>query len=112
MSDITIRDVRLAYPEVEDPAVSVARSGSIELSNFSPEARVARAAVVADNVTGLVLENIVAIWPEDPSRVAAPMHGIWGRRLRGGLIDCPLLTASSPSAERYDLRDSNPLIRG
>jgi hypothetical protein len=112
MSDITLRDIRLVYPEVEDPAVSVPRSGSTELSNFSPESRVARAAVVADNITGLVLENIVATWPLDPARVATPMNGIWGRKLRGGIIDCPLLTASSAGTERYALKDSDPLIRG
>ena len=112
MSDITLRDVRIVYPEVEDPAVTVPRSGSTELSNFSPEARVARAAVVADNVAGLVLENVAAVWPSDPARVAAPMHGLWGRKLRGGLIDCPLLTSSSPAAERYALQACDPLIRG
>ena len=112
MSDITLRDVRLAYPEVEDPAVSVPRSGSIELSNFSPEARVARAAVVADNISGLVLENIAAAWPADASRIAAPMHALWGRRLRGGVIDCPLLAASDSKTERYDLKDSDVMIRG
>jgi len=112
MSDITIRDVRLGYPEVEDPAVSVPRSGSIELSNFSPEARVARAAVVADNVHGLVLENIAAAWPADPSLIAAPMHALWGRRLRGGVVDCPLLAASHAGTERYDLRECDLIIRG
>ncbi len=100
MEDITLRDVRLVYPEVEDPALTVPRSRSVQLSNFSPEARVARAAVVADNVAGLVLANVAATWPADPARVAAPMHGLWGRRLRGARIDCPGLQGSSPGVAR------------
>ncbi len=94
MRDITLRDIRLACPEVEDPAVTVAKSRSTQLSNFSPAARVARAAVVADNVAGLVLDNIAVTWPDDPSRIAAPMHGLWTRRLTGARIQCPGLRAS------------------
>ena len=94
MQNITLRDIRLACPEVEDPAVTVAKSRSTQLSNFSPAARVARAAVVADNVAGLVLDNIAVTWPDDPSRIAAPMHGLWTRRLTGARIQCPGLRAS------------------
>jgi polygalacturonase len=95
MHDITLRDIRLVYPEVEDPAVTIPASRSVQLSNFSPAARVARAAVVADNVSQLVLDNIVAHWPSDPARMAAPMHGLWTRRLAGARINCPDLRASS-----------------
>lgn len=103
MRDITLRDIRLVYPEVEDPALTVAKSRSTQLSNFSPAARLARAAVVADNVADLVLENVGVTWPADPLRIAAPMHGLWTRRLQDARIDCPRLRASHADIpDRHD----------
>lgn len=100
MENIVLRDVQLIYPEVEDPQVSIPANGSSQLSNFSPEARVARAAVVADNVNGLVLDNVATQWPANASAVAAPMHGFWARKLKNVTMNCPGLTASSPEVER------------
>jgi len=100
MEDITLRDIRLVYPEVEDPAVAIPRSRSVQLSNFSPEARVARAAVVADNISGLVLENVAVKWPAEAALVPAPMHGLWGRKLRDARVNCPSLHASSLGTAR------------
>jgi hypothetical protein len=103
MTDITLRDVSLVYPEVEDPVQTVPGSRSVQLSNFSPEARVARAAVVADNITRLTLAHVRATWPDDPARIAAPMHGLWARELRDSLVDCPHLRASHPGVEPFAL---------
>jgi polygalacturonase len=110
MEDITLRDVRLVYPEVEDPAVAIPRSRSAQLSNFSPLARVARAAVVADNISGLVLENIAATWPVEPARIAAPMHAFWGRRLVGTRLHCPALKASDATTARYELTECDGFV--
>lgn len=99
LEHIVLRDVRLVYPEVEDPEATIPKSGSSQLSNFSPEARVARAAVVADNVDGLVLDNVSAQWPDDPANIAAPMHGIWARNVRNGVVNCPFLAASGDGIE-------------
>ena len=95
LENITLRDVVLDYPEVEDPAFTVPRDSSSQLSNFSPEARVARAAVVADNVRGLTLANIQTRWPNDSARIAAPMHALWARNTEA-VLDSPFLTASGP----------------
>lgn len=108
MENITLRDVRLDYPEVEDPAETVPRSTSTQLSTFNPEARIARAAVVADGVKNLVLSSIGATWP---ASVEPPMHGLWARRVRGGLIDCPFLTGSDPAVERYQIEDCEVAVR-
>jgi polygalacturonase len=108
LENIVLRDVRLVYPEVEDPAVTVPKSRSSQLSNFSPEARVARAAVVADNIKNLVLDNVAATWPDNP---AVPMHAAWLRNIKGGFVHCPLLHAVRPGVERYHLKDSQLDIR-
>jgi polygalacturonase len=103
MENITLRGVQLVYPEVEDPAVSIPASRSSQLSNFNPEARLARAAVVVDNITNLVLEQVATRWPADP---AVPMHALWARQIRCGQVNSPLLTASQPGLERFHLIDS------
>ena len=105
LENITLRDVLLDYPEVEDPAVTIPRDTSSQLSNFSPEARVARAAVVADNVHNLVLSNVGVRWPEDSGQIAAPMAGFWGRNVKEGLLDCPFLTASDSQTERLQTKN-------
>ncbi len=112
LENITLRDIVLDYPEVENPAETVPRDNSSQLSNFSPEARVARAAVVADNVSGLVLDNILTRWPEDPAAVAAPMAGFWGRNVGPAVIDSPFLTASSPGADSISQTDCRLTVRG
>ncbi|MCH8474768.1 MAG: right-handed parallel beta-helix repeat-containing protein [Opitutales bacterium] len=97
LENITLRDVVLDYPEVEDPSYTVPRDTSNQLSNFSPEARVARAAVVADNVKGLTLANIVTQWPADAEKIAAPMEPYWLRRVEQFHLDSPFLTGCSPA---------------
>lgn len=92
LENIVLRDVRLIYPEVEDHAARIAAGfTSSQLSNHSPAARVAPAAVVADNCRGLRLHHVEAHWP-DPNPV--PMHGLWLRNVGGGRIDCPDLRGS------------------
>jgi len=109
MDNIILRDVILTYPEVEDPSVSVPASHSNQLSNFNPDARVARAAVVAENVNGLQLENIVTRWPERRDRIAARMLGLWAKNC-SGLINCPLLTSSDGSKPVTELIGPNILM--
>jgi polygalacturonase len=103
MENITLRDIQLIYPEVEDPAVSIPKSRSNQLSNFNPEARVARAAVVADNISNLVLDNISTTWPADP---AVPMHALWARKVSRSRVNCPGLTSSQPGIAPFELIDS------
>jgi hypothetical protein len=104
MDHITLRGIQLVYPEVEDPAVTIPKSRSSQLSNFNPEARVARAAVVADNVSNLVLDHVSAAWPAAPE---VAMHALWARGIRGGQVNCPQLAASQPGVERFCLEASS-----
>jgi hypothetical protein len=110
LENITLRDVVLDFPEVEDPAVTVPRDSSSQLSNFSPEARVARAAVVADNVHGLVLANIHTRWPADAGRIAAPMHALWARN-SDIAVDSPFFGPSGESVEAVMAHGSRVRVR-
>lgn len=91
LDDIAVQGVSLVYPEIEDPAQAIPRSGSQQLSNFNPEARVARAAVVVENARRLVLRDITTSWPAEPE---VPLHGLWAKNAHG-IVDTPMLTAST-----------------
>jgi hypothetical protein len=89
--DVTLENVHITVPEIEDPELTVPRATSLQLSNHSPQTRAARAALVADNVKGPVLRNISYAWPEQNE---APMHGLCLRRGTGLIDESPDLTAS------------------
>ena len=107
IEDLSLQGIRLNFPAVEDPAVSVLRQKSFQMANSSPEARVARGALVADNCHRLVVRDVVTVWPAagagaaantelNPYHADAPHHAAWLRR-SDGLIDAPYLTAFDPA---------------
>jgi hypothetical protein len=63
VENVVLRDVHLIYDAVEDPAATVPAYPSAQMSNDCPEARVARAAVVAQNCHKLQLLNVMTTWP-------------------------------------------------
>lgn len=67
MSGVTLRDVILRYPEVEDPALHGATVGGNQFSSANPWARVERAALVAEGVTDLVVDGFQCHWPSGPA---------------------------------------------
>lgn len=107
---ITLRDIQITYPCIEDPQESVAAQSSSQMSNDCPETRDKPAAIVCDNVHYLLMDNVRAIWPgADVEEVVAaannavnpfhgniPMHGCWLRRVRHAVIRCPFLRAHDP----------------
>ena len=93
IDNITIRDVHMIYPEIEDSSELVKTARSSQNSNYSPETRGRNAAVVADNVTGLWLQNVQAQMPSAGDNTIA-MHGAWLRNVSDSMIDCPWLTAN------------------
>lgn len=97
IENVTLRDVHLDVPEIEDPQVAVPAARSMQLSNFNPKARLARAAMVADNVAGLRMDNLTVRWPAE---AAVPMHGLWCRNVSSAVLDAPRLNASQPGVER------------
>lgn len=104
IDNVTLRDIRLTYPEVEDPGITVAQSGSNQLSNFSPDARFSRAAVVADNVRGLHLSNLTTHWP-DASEQAAPHDGLWLRNVTDLTQEGPQPIASAAGAQEKRIHE-------
>ncbi len=94
---VTLDHVVVQVPEIEDPAVTVPRSTSLQLSNFNPATRAARAAVVGDNVRRLTLRDVEYRWPKG-ARV--PMHGLCLRNVEDIVEDSPRLCASRADVAR------------
>jgi hypothetical protein len=131
LENITLRDIQMVYPYIEDPApLADARSG--QYSNRSPEARAAQAAIVAENVRNLSVDGLQITWPGDEvpakwriavkrengtfERLHHPSYDdpapvdfavLWGRNLQGGRLHTPLAEPSSDRVEGYSLVDSS-----
>ena len=94
---VTLDNVIVNVPGIEDPQLTVPRARSMQLSNFNPVTRASRAAVVADNVHRLTMRNVEYRWPATP---ATPMHGLCCRNVTELIDESPRLRASDPSLER------------
>jgi polygalacturonase len=88
---VTLSDIHLTYPEIEDAARTVPASRSVQMSNSNPLSRAINAALVADNVRNLHVRNLHCRWPGSTEGPA--YHAVWCRNSTG-LIDAPALTAS------------------
>ena len=104
LEDISLRNIRLTVPWIEDIA-RVAHTGDQgQCSNASPEARLAPAALVASDIKGFVLEGFDLRWPDGPpppgmavkcelgeplidphhdDRPPPAFHALWLRRVEG-----------------------------
>lgn len=110
IDDVTMRDIHLSYPTIEDPQRAVAFQRSTQMSNDCPHTRDKPAALVCDNVRRLLVENFRAQWPGADAEAAAaaantplnpfhgaiPMHALWLRRVQDAVIDSPFLQAHDP----------------
>ena len=94
LENIMLRDVHLDVPAIEDPRQAVPAARSWQNSNFNPETRAAPAALVADNVRGLILDNVSVTWPTDNS---VAMHGLCLRNVEDATFNSPRLRANRPS---------------
>jgi hypothetical protein len=135
LENITLRDVHLTYPYLEDPRQLGANPASNQCSNHSPEARVATAAVVAENIENLRIDGLTVTWPEGPApeewripvkrengtfdrlynfeygAVAPPdFSAIWARGIRSGEVRTTNLRGSSAKAKALDISDSGVRI--
>lgn len=134
LENITMRDITLRYPMIEDPRPMVEGSGSSQFPKIDrhPEAMGALAAIVADNVKGLQLDNFQVFWPTTeatPEKWAHPeriengslrIHRqdysnarqtefsvLWGKNLKGGQIKAPSAEPSGPERKKYVLHNSD-----
>lgn len=71
---IVLRDVRLVYPTIDDPALCFADLPHGQFAKYRPEVRPVRAAVVAAHVHDLSIESLTVDWPvvETDGRTACP----------------------------------------
>jgi hypothetical protein len=134
MENITLRDIKLNYPMIEDPRPMVpgARSSQWPKLAEHPEAPGALAAIVADNVRNLVLDNVQIEWPrtatpplhwQHPERIEngsmrihrmdyaqarqTELSVFWGNRIQGGYLNNPLAAPSAGTQEKYLLKNTS-----
>ena len=99
IENLSLEGITVRVPEVEDPTVTVPASTSLQLSNHSPESRICRAGVVADNISGLSLQRVAYHWPEVND---VPMHGLYLRKVEDLNDQSPQLKSSHPNMERTE----------
>lgn len=128
---VTLRDLILQYPVLEDPHATAKGVTSLSCLNHSDAAREARAAVVAENIDTLAILNLQVEWPHPdpfcawggltddagtsipyPGESNPPFHLVWSHRVRNSLYDNPLANASTEGVEKYLSLNCTPLIRG
>ena len=134
LENVVLRDIVLRYPMIEDPRLFLSGSGSSQFPKTSdhPEAVGAQAAVVAENITNLMVENLMIEWPtnievpkewQHPERIEngttrihrmdyskprqTEFSAFWGNKLKGGFINAPLANSSSDEKLKFDIRNSD-----
>ncbi|MEL7123208.1 MAG: glycosyl hydrolase family 28 protein, partial [Bacteroidota bacterium] len=134
IENLTLRDVTLKYAWIEDPAPIAAKAKSRQFPNKDkhPELLAAPAAIAAENINNLRIENLQVIWPsteevplawQHPERIEngslavrkpvydkvkqTEMNVLWGKNLNGGYLRSFDLKASSNDLKKYLLKESN-----
>lgn len=125
IENVSLEGIRLIYPTVDDPQLMDPDAGGGQFANHNPEARRARAAVVAENVRDLSVTDLSLTWPEpgaDPGTIRAvpwlPVEkavngtdGIFGREgfNTGTLPPFALLWGCGLEGGRFDAEGLHPL---
>lgn len=137
IENVFLRDIVLRYPMIEDPTLYLAGSGSSQFPKAKdhPEAVGAHAAIVAENIKNLVVDNLLIDWPSTSETPKAWQHperiengtprihkpdyskarqtefsAIWGNKLTGGYIRVPLATSSAVGENVVDIKNSTITI--
>ena len=133
IDNLTLRDFTLKYSWIEDPEPIAAKAKSKQFPNKDkhPELLKAPAALVAENLNNLRVENFQVFWPtsesvptdwQHPERIEngsmtihkypydevkqTEMGIIWGRGINGGYINNFDQSSSHSSVPRYKLINS------
>lgn len=134
IENVILRDIVLRYPMIEDPRLYLSGSGSSQFPKTKdhPKAVGAHAAVVAENIKNMVVDNLLIEWPsgsETPkawqhperiengtARIHKPVYSkarqtefsaFWGNKLSGGYIRVPLACSSSNEKSVIVISNSN-----
>jgi len=127
LEHITMRDITFNMPWIEDPHGPAGESDKLQCSFACPDARRARAAVVAQNIKNFRLEGLSVIWPQeippetflpkyqkgeivhDPRKEfdsMPPFHAFWGKGIDKAIIDIPFKSGSTPETEPIHLENA------
>lgn len=110
VENVFLSDIHMDYPrQVESEFAWARRARSLQFSPGTPEARAAQACLVAENVRGLAMRDLVTTWPVGGTDV--PMHAGWLRNVERAHIDCPQAVASRPEVERWRIEGGSVTIR-
>jgi polygalacturonase len=133
IEDITLRDIKLNYPYIEDPTEYGPYATSSQFRGADSMATVANAAMVVSNVRNFTLDGLDIDWPENdvvpenwrhPERIEngkfdkvhrpkyqnhvnPDFHAVYLSGIDGGYIFAPMAYASSKATETFYKRASN-----
>ena len=134
IENVILRDIVLRFPMIENPRPMLAGAGSSQFPKAEdhPEAVGALAAIVAENITNLMIDNVQIQWPVSDSVPIAWKHperiengslrihkldyskarqtefGVfWGNKLKGGFINIQVAQGSSPQIPKYAIQNSD-----
>jgi hypothetical protein len=130
IENLTLRNVNLTYPWIEDPVPHVDEVTSSQFAPVKRAAKVAKAAIVTENIHNFVLDNVMINWPETeevpadwqfPKKIAngtlkgfyptrtearqAELKVLYGRGLKNAILNTPLAKSSDGQQPYYDLKD-------
>jgi polygalacturonase len=132
IENITLRDIRLTYPYIEDPSLYGPEATSSQFRGIDEQGMVANAAIVVTNTDRFVLDGLDITWPETSDipaewqhseriengkfdKVHYPNYGshrnpdfyaMYLSNVQGGYIFAPMATASSSSLKPLDVNNS------
>ena len=135
LKNIVLKNIHLDYPFIENPTPVANTTPSSQFPKNIRGISDAKAAIVAFNLTNLVIRDLTIDWPEasipdtwklpvrlengsfdnrhyytyDSSR-QAEFHVLYGQKISGGVIENPLANSSLSKWERYVLKDSEMTI--
>lgn len=133
VENINLRDIRLAYPYIENPADYASEATSNQFRGIEAGAMTANAAVVASNVRNLTLDGLSIDWnqsdtiPQEwqhPERIEngkmdkvhypaydrvkmTEFHAFYGNNIEGGYLFAPMAKASAPGLPAFVTKGSD-----
>ncbi|MFW5870025.1 MAG: glycoside hydrolase family 28 protein [Candidatus Sumerlaeota bacterium] len=131
LDQISLRNIQVHMPWIEDPRAVDKLSDGMQSSNGSPEARLARAAIVAKDIKNLLIDGFSISYPErpvgedympkiekrevvrDPREEFEPMpdfNVFYGRNIEGGYVNLKGARPSGKDVAVLDVEDCDVTI--
>jgi polygalacturonase len=138
IENITLRDIKLNYPYIEDAAIYGPYATSNQFRGIDSTGMVANAAVVISNASNIAFDGLDISWPKTnlvpeswrhPERIEngkfdkvhypeyddyrnPAYHAVYLSNVQGGYIFAPMVTASSPPMKPIAINDSFVKLMG